>query len=631
VNLPGSVGALLALAAFGIAAWGWGRMALAACGLDTRDGPAYLVVLGLAALAVVGGWLNLLGLAYAPVLWLLLAVGWVEAARRAVAARRERAAGAPVDRRALLAAGALGAAALALSLLLLPSAAFNPFDDFQLYFPRPLRMLQAGTLGGNPFDLIGLDSLGAHAFLQGFPLLVLPPAYFNAFDAVLCAVLVLALAASIGSAMRLGAAAIAAALAAVALIPALQANVSAVYELSALELALAPASRTLLDAAGGKLWRRAVPVGALLAAIAGSKSTTLSFLLCWAACLLIAAAAARDWRLAWRAGLASAIAGVACLLPWIALHAGNYAAWLGHRRTGVSGESALGTFFSALRWSWSDTVPRYDAIAAIVLAAAAAAAWRARSAPPAERTAILSAVALCVAAALAYAANTQLPIVPSHAMRFSAPALIAAAPAAVLLAGYAGARAGLLPAVAIPALLAFLLAEPARERAHKALAYRSALAFAEADMPQHRRITEWGLAPQTREWMIRAQAHTQPGEVVLAFVLFPYDLLFARNPVLVAPPQGLIAPWLQPPPGTDARQFREFLAGYRVRYVIWHAAGRFQSDDIIAQGLASPAEVERLGSRRLLWFRQSLENLASSAALAYSDNGLVVIDLAAGR
>jgi len=630
---PASLGALAVLAAFAVACWGWGRLTLRACGLDSRDGAAYAAVLGLATLGAAGGWLNLLGIAYAPVLWLLLLAGWVEVAL--AARRRSSPSGAWLagDRRVLIFAGVIAAAAVALSIVLLPSAAFNPFDDFQLYFPRPLRMLQAGSLGSNPFNMIGLDSLGVHAFLQAFPLLVLPVAYFNAFDAVLCALLVLALAASIGARLGLGAPVVIAALAATVFVPALQANVSALYALSAFALALAPALSALLDPAPaqGSLWRRAVPVGLLLAALAASKGTTLSFLLCWGSCFVVVAALTRDWRTVWRSGGATAAASAVFLLPWAALHAGNYAAWFSHRAAAVAGESAVGSFFSALRWSWAGNLPKYDAIAAILLAAVAAAAWRSRGATAAERVQILPLAALCAAAAATYAANTQLPIDAHHAMRYSAPALIAAVPAAVLLAAYACAPAGLAPALGMPLLLGILLAGPASERVRAALEYRSVLAFPEGDLAQHRRISAWGLARETREWMVRAQAHTEPGQVVLAFTLFPYDLLYARNPVLVVSPLGLIAPWLDVPAGTDAGAFREFLARYRVRYVIWHAAGRFQSDDIIAQGLASPVEAERFGSRRLLWLRTSLENLAKSATVVHSEDGLLVIDLGAAR
>jgi hypothetical protein len=627
MNLLASLGALLALVAFGVAAWGWGRMALAACRLDAQGGPAYLAVLGLAALASVGGWLNLFGLAYPPVLWLLLVAGWIEALRRAFAAR----ASLPrvmADRRTLIPAGAVALIALALSILLLPSAAFNPFDDLMLYFPRPVRMLQAGSLGHNPFDLLGLDSLGVHAFLQAFPLLVLPVAYINAFDAVLCAVLALALVASTGRELRLGAPVILAAFAAMALTPARQVNVSSVYAISALALALAPAGRALLDPSQGQgaLWRRALPLGLLLAALAGSKASTLSFLLTWGLCFLILAGATRGWGAAWRSSAAAALAGVACLLPWGALNAGNYAAWLSRRPEGVPGEGALWGLLS-LRWSWAGTVPEYHVIAAIVFAAAAAAIWRSRKGPPLERLQILLLVALCVAAVAAYAASTQLPIDIHHAWRYSAPALIAAVPVAVLLGAWVCGAAGLLAALGIAALIGFLLGEPARERLRTALEYRSVLVFGRGDMPRHRVISEWGLSDETRQWMVRAQGRTRPGDGVLAFVLFPHALLFARNPVLVASPTGLTAPWLDLPPGTDAREFRDFLARYRVRYVIWHASGSFQSDEIIDQALRSPTEGERLGGRRLLWFRSSLQNLALSSAVIHAERGLIVIDL----
>src|SRR5256885_6047015 len=81
-----SAGALAVLLAFSASAWGWGRMVLGACRIEEGSGAAYPAVLGLAALAACGGWLNLLGLGHAPALWALLAAGWVARRRPALRA-----------------------------------------------------------------------------------------------------------------------------------------------------------------------------------------------------------------------------------------------------------------------------------------------------------------------------------------------------------------------------------------------------------------------------------------------------------------------------------------------------------------------------------------------------------------
>src|SRR4051812_5267839 len=73
--------ALLALLAFALSAWGWGSLVLQACRAQPASLVAYPVALGLAALAAVGGWLNLGGIAYPPILWALLIAGWASAAQ----------------------------------------------------------------------------------------------------------------------------------------------------------------------------------------------------------------------------------------------------------------------------------------------------------------------------------------------------------------------------------------------------------------------------------------------------------------------------------------------------------------------------------------------------------------------
>src|SRR5262249_50224254 len=67
-----------------------------------------------------------------------------------------------------------------------PSATLNHRDDFGMYLPRVARMLQTGSLAGNPFDGTGYDTLGGQAFMQALLVAHLPLDYAWAFDGLLC-------------------------------------------------------------------------------------------------------------------------------------------------------------------------------------------------------------------------------------------------------------------------------------------------------------------------------------------------------------------------------------------------------------------------------------------------------------
>lgn len=67
-----------------------------------------------------------------------------------------------------------------------PHGSFNLGDDITTYIARPIRMLDSGSLSGNFFGLMPLDSLGGQAFLQGFLLLFFPIDYLITFDAIFC-------------------------------------------------------------------------------------------------------------------------------------------------------------------------------------------------------------------------------------------------------------------------------------------------------------------------------------------------------------------------------------------------------------------------------------------------------------
>ena len=167
-------------------------------------------------------------------MWGLLVFGWIAAARGlrggGIAAWKLQ------SRSDLLSGGVIALTALGLGLAVLPAGVFNPWDDFQFSITRPVRMLQVGTLGHDPFDPLGLESLGPQAFLHAFTLLALGPSFLNAFDAVLCAVLSLGLIAGLGKRLDTHPAVCVAALLAFILLHPQQVSLGALYSIAMFSL-----------------------------------------------------------------------------------------------------------------------------------------------------------------------------------------------------------------------------------------------------------------------------------------------------------------------------------------------------------------------------------------------------------
>ena len=77
----------------------------------------------------------------------------------------------------------------------LPPSIYNFHDDYQKYFAYPVRMVETGTVFGSPLSAMGLQTLGAQAFLDGFVVAFFPIGYINGVDAVFGLFLCLILAA----------------------------------------------------------------------------------------------------------------------------------------------------------------------------------------------------------------------------------------------------------------------------------------------------------------------------------------------------------------------------------------------------------------------------------------------------
>ena len=622
--------ATAALLLFAISAWGWGALVLRACRLEVHGDAPYAVALGLAALAAAGGPLNLVGLAYAPMLWALLAAGWAIAARRLWQGR----AGLQISfGSGSLAWAAPAAIGLLLTAALLPGLAFNWGDDFQWYFQRVVRMLQTGTLGGNPFDSVGYDSLGSQVFLQAFTLLVFHVDSLNAFDAVFCATLTLALVVSVARGLRARPLHLFCALAVAVLLHPQQVNISPVYSQAAFLLAFVTAAAGLAAQsvpAGRALWRCAAPPGLILAALAGLKATVAAALVpmafAFGALLWLREG---SWRAALRALLATGAWSALFLAPWLLLHADKYARLLrgapGEGRADFAG-SPLGLLQDQVLF-WGASVFSYDAAAAIVLGTAAAGlAWLARRGDRAHPPLLEALLALCIGATLAVLLNT-FPFGAPHSLRQSAPALIAALPAAPLLAGWLlrDKRAAALVALAVLAVLAYCFAPVLAQRVHRAAGLRTVVSFPIDDSQGVRRFFATELGAAGARAARGAQSLVPAGEGILVLTTNSYHLHFARNRIFPATDAGVASLGSDLPLGAPPAALRAYLRSRGIRYVIretdlWPDLG-------IDSRIAWPLVLEQRIGARMRWFRDALAELERSSTLLLDHPRLVVTDL----
>jgi hypothetical protein len=70
---------------------------------------------------------------------------------------------------------------------------FQAHDDFQAYLAHPIKMLQTGSIGSDPFSERRLSSLGGQAFLQALLGAMIGPEHFRFLDAGLALLIVLGL------------------------------------------------------------------------------------------------------------------------------------------------------------------------------------------------------------------------------------------------------------------------------------------------------------------------------------------------------------------------------------------------------------------------------------------------------
>ncbi len=653
---------LLSIAAFVlllISCAGWGHVLTRWTSWREKHDFAFLAVAGIAGLTFLGGVLNLVRLARPLELNVLVLAGLlffiVDYAARINSWRAARPAAsskAPFEVLGWLPLAMLVLASGFYAWTLLPADVFNISDDFYTYVLRPVRMLQTGTVAGNPYEMLGLDSLGANAFLQAFILPGFSIQYLLGFDAVfsfaLTGLLLLALARKFDLHWSYPAFAV---LAFIVINP--QAvNISALYISSALTLGILFASCVLLDqldsAHRANQRMAAIVLGLLFAALIALKVTYVAYAMAYFAIFFAA--------LWWRSPDRKQVLGLCALtllttlmslLPWLALFADNYLSALqlllhpvaSRAESGYSmPKGNIAALFSGADLFYGGSFLSYGLMVLFLLAVACYVLFVlvSGSMAPTRHRYLPIVAAACLAGVISYLFNGLL-FNPDLAVRYSCPVLLASFPFAVL------AMALVLPGtvrpsgvfnlsgmgmlvLAMPALLVVLFWNNFITRLERAYSLHETISF---DLNEsYLAYNRYVFSDAARQAMRAIQSRTEPGEKIFAWVSMPMHLDFSRNDIYTLREPALLNPWLDLPYSGNPLDTVHYLKGQGVRYILWETSGYgMPTDDKVRKMLTFPNLVYRKIAQRSLYLRKVLTVMMQGGTFLYYSDNFVLFDL----
>jgi len=661
---------LCQLLLFTASMYGWGRLIGKWSYRCDLTGWAFPATLGIAVSIAMGGLLNALRLARPSVLIAILIAGlsltlfFVYASFRDKKPRASKATSLshPVSAISvgLNVTGKILFYGLVLSVLvflvsaLMPPRSFNYHDDFHIYLMWPVRMLQTGTLGNNPFSHIGLSSLGSQSFMQGMFLTFGTIADLNAFDAILCLILSLGLIKELGDRIGVNIVFINAACLLALFINPHYVNISSLYSASLMLLGLAYATLLLTQCIGSSKSSGTIPAAlmcSLFYAALLSLKTTYVFVapLFWAAGLVGLLFLVREKRQVLRAHVFSGVFSIIFLIPWLCIHLGRYIQKIHYILNNISYPKersfstslinkgdVLSQLLSNEQLLYGNTYRDYLALVVMLFLALLAAgfiAWRTRGRRETSMLIPLLAVPFSVIAnyLLYYGATF---FAAWLVVRYSCPLLISAAPVAVLLAGWLWAkgykdRLAKMPGYGVPIILGSLLLifqiaiagmfrETFVERVKRADHYGTLLSFPLALDPLYIDYNKYVLSDEAQRRMSGLQNLVPAGDSILAWVSMPMYLDYGRNTIYPTYEYGISNRLLVMPFTAGPEGMRQFFHQLGIRYFIWEY-----------KGFGMKTQTNFGGLQRN--FIKSLTDLLPESRVLYNDGGTIVFDIGPGN
>jgi len=642
---------------YSFALYGWGRLGERI--VRARWPWPATLCFGLAIWVVLGGVLNLLGIARGVVLDGIVLLGlvgacvalWPSARRVSLESLRQRYGSMNFAVRTYPAAALIVAVFVFTAITQVPPQDFNFHDDLEKYLTHPLRMLATGTLDGGPFSALGSETLGGQAYLHGFIVAHWSIGHVNAVDALFGLVLSMTMVLVAAERARLRAWLVPLTVAALFFISPQYVNTSALYVAVALLLFLVfiPYGERVGPGIFFATPSAAVVVGLMYAALVALKSTYLLIPLAHFPLSVAAVAfATRRMRttLAWCVTVAAtAMVGI---LPWMLIHAPRwYTAWaaLGPSVTATAEGNHLESplppldLFSLkpLFLGLGASFAHYTVAVLLVCLCCALIVYRARQHAWSENPSILWSLSGCAMLPILYLVTllTLGRYLTGYdtALRYICPILIALVPAAIVLAGEAlpgiprqerGQNLRSLVALMTISLPTFLLLGaffgPLVNRIEQAANHGSILSFPVAQAPIFLNYSRFAMSDEAKEAVSQVQHLVPEGETLVAWISLPLHLDYRRNRIFNVEPAGLGSPAQDFPFDGDAEAGEEYFRRHGVRYVLWQYSGTVvRLDKDLLKASASRLAYNRRNDRNTLAFNRMLFDLSQRSQILHED------------
>jgi len=658
-----------------VSTYGWGWM-VARISYHTHDQHwAFLSALGLSCLIFLGGILNALSIAYAGGLYVLFGIGIVFSF---VALFRRRAVK-PIHQYEASSRGSadlifsslsyiliLGTAAF-LIVTLMPTNILNYHDDFYVHTIGPYRMMQTGTLGGNPFSRLGFDSFGAQSFLQAFILAIFPTEYVNGFDSVFCFILAAFLLIGIAKTLKAHGLYLLLSLSVLIIINPQTVNISAVYSGSVMILGMIFSSSLLENSrscSGIKSMVASVlPFALFVSALISLKMSFVFFAVIYSSIyFLILLYFSIDKKNSTITMAFIIVLILIFLLPWITVYWENYLYVLQH------GFSVNPMEFSESNWFLFQKIMIRQflhsdkllygghyfsyvlVMITLLMASILSICCVKRNESIAFRPYLISVFASGVACIASYFLNTYIRLDSEATLRYSCPVLIGTLPYAVLIFGsHLGTfqldirgnkpypkikkKIGMtFVLIVLQIILIGLFWDNLRDRIRLAYYDRTNLSFllARVDNSDLYQYNQYALSNEARDLMRSIQSKTEKGQAIFTSIEIPCHLDFTRNKIYTFDDFGIYNPrlWLNISFTNNPEDIRRYLKNMGIRYIMWeYNSSLMRSEEKWRSRLNSIASWRRKEALYNLYFRKMMFALAEKSKIIYNSNEIILIDL----
>jgi hypothetical protein len=657
--------------------YGWGALLLYVSGERFYKTPFYASSVGMAFLIFIGGLLNGLNLAYSSSLNMLFFSGLSITIFLCIRFILHEKIHADVIQlkdvflkdwilSLLNSISGLIICAILIFLLihLLPSSNYNFHDDLQKYIPRPVKMLQTGTLGGNPFSIIGIDSLGAQEFLNAFSLNAADVAYLYAFDSIFCFTLCALVLFDVCKTLELKTSLAIIPVFALILINPQSVNISSLYSGTLLTitliLSLTSITKEITNPDKELAFNRILPAALIFTAIICLKITFIPFLCAYLILyFLISFYLNRQFKRLIVFFLYFALASFIFILPWILTHFDNFsAALLGRTLSGtdVSTAKSSALYGSSLSASFDNLMSifsysslfygskslSYTLCVGIILMIVAFSCIKA----PLKKNGIFlpSIAGACLACAGIYFIFPLL-FPADLSIRYILPMLIAVFTTAIVYLltlfnstyftqinsrSSAIEKVIVLSCFIIPLIISGAdFSNILSKRAVRIIMHHTTLSFPLGENNYYKTYNELMFSDRVKQFFTDIQNSVEEGSTILAWVSAPFHLDYARNQIFsIGDSSGLTSPWLNLPMGADTQTVKAFLLQKKIKYILWESKGYNMRTRQGYQRLAASSYVgRRVIGEHGLYLHEHLEKIVNSSKVLFGNGRIVLCEI----